>query len=203
MKKGTKRKGLDLVVAKVSAYPCCETQRAALADAVTENVAAHFSIQAAHKTGVDVYLMPEEAVVAHVTAATPKPLLLYHLLARFHGGRVASGSFLRARDSCSISFLRALRKPKQILFDQRVREKCPGFTLLIEELTEVPDCKWRIVTEPPKCLKGCKTFVALHGCSKSGGEGQTSLVEFINSITIVDVHKSTDGIRRRGIFTKK
>jgi hypothetical protein len=128
--------------------------------------------------------------------------LYYHLVARAFGYRIASVNFLQDRSAASILFCRTLSRPRHIFFVPSFKDKNPKTCALMEHLRELSAGKWVIVSEPP--ARKDNSFFSLGGISPSVcEEGHTSLIDFINSLTVVNVQRSTDGIQRRGIVAKK
>ncbi len=143
-------------------------------------------------------VLEESCITSTITSAMSTMVIIYHFIARVFGLRIASAQFLMERHRTSIAFVKRIGAPRRIMVLPQFKEKCPRSVSVLEHVVEHSSGKWRFVETPPASKD--KSFVCI-GCFDPSKceEGHTSWVQFVNSLTLLNVQQCTDGIQRRGI----
>jgi hypothetical protein len=149
----------------------------------------------------DVYIFPDDEVKARVSDDVPRQLIVWHLLARFYGRRIACTGFCKNPEAASIAFAPARSRRKIVFFAPEFRQKFPGTITFFETLIEKSDGAWKISESAP--MVQSLGSITISSLKDSRAEANTSsFVSFINACSIVDVKRSHDGIKRRGLVAK-
>ncbi len=146
--------------------------------------------------------LKEEAIISKVDASMTTKLLIYHFVARAFGLRIAPPEFAQERHRSSISFLKTVTRRKQIYASPEFKQQSPRSMTVLEHVVEKSGGCWRLVDSPGSDRRISVSISCMDPVQCTDGEN-TSWVDFINSLTLVNVQQCTDGVLRRGIIAKR
>ncbi len=152
---------------------------------------------------VDVILVPEAYVCSTVADDTPRKYCAWMLYARIFGVRLASARWLVDNSLPSVKFIAIGRRQVRLFFPDEFRAHNPGTVTLLEDVSAKTG-GWRILSEtPPMPPKGVTFFSIGSFRDSKVSEGCSSVIGLINSLSVLDVKNSTDGVERRGVVAKR
>jgi hypothetical protein len=170
--------------------------------AIATGVAVRVHAKAAAQGDADVLLFPADAITSVVNDSTPNSLLVWLLLARYHGLVIAPPHSVGDDSALCIKFLPAKSRRRVLFLTTEFRETSSSTVHLLERLCSDKACLWSVVSErPAKCTSQSVVIHSLR--DRRAVDGTMSFTSFLNLITFIDVQNSFDGVPRRGIVAKK
>jgi hypothetical protein len=161
-----------------------------------------FVIKPSFAGGVDIYIFPIAQVVHRVCDDTPREYLVWHLVARAFGKSIASDDVCTNVHAVRISFMMALSRRKLFFFVPAFRERAKGTVAMFQRLSDCSAGRWRIVESRPVGKTDITVCVISSLTDRKAESDSMSLVSFVNSISTIDVKRTHDGVKRRGVMVK-